>query len=376
MPKGFLVKRTRRSAAIVCLRQRKQDHGERASLPAPLGSGASTWNFNPGSPARPGSVSPARPDSREPQEAGETGQLKLQHAELAESLLALSRHVSFGPALRAAALGYEFQTLRAVYSLQESRPISAKRSARAAGTPASRRGAQRKRSKTSTGASTVEDDVTTSPVLGLMITDAPLPNLETSAGLGSGYEDSAAGNYQCQLCRGRYPEPLALAQHRCCRMVVVEYRCDACGKGFSCPANLASHKRWHKPRTTGTSKDREPSRVQVETCEVAPRSQGHFEAEVKATAQPDVYLPCPHCVKTFRRPAYVRKHIQAVHGGKTRRVTSPSSVSSDINKPWITEREASRIPPPLHYGAEVRAPLSALPVTYYLKNRRFFKYIG
>uniref|UniRef100_UPI00358F9C6B insulinoma-associated protein 1b-like n=1 Tax=Myxine glutinosa TaxID=7769 RepID=UPI00358F9C6B len=348
MPKGFLVKRIRRSAAIVCLRQRKQDQGEReASIPARLGSGATTWSFDPGSPARPGSVSPGRPDSGDPRQACAAGAEgaaagRLQRAELAESLLALSRHVTFGPAAQVTTgIGYDFQTLQALYSLQEARPISAKRS------PASRRGAQRKRPKTAAGASAVEDDVTTSPVLGLKITDAPLP--ET----GSGYEDGAAGNYQCQLCRGRYPEPLALAQHRCCRMVVVEYHCDTCGKGFSCPANLASHKRWHKPRTTGTTEDREPRRVRVEPRMDAPASRGHVEAQMKAHAQPDhvVQFPCPHCGKTFRRPAYVRKHVQAVHGGKGRRVTTSSGVSSDVSTPWITEREDGRIPPPLRAAA-------------------------
>ncbi|XP_060684946.1 insulinoma-associated protein 1a [Hemiscyllium ocellatum] len=92
-----------------------------------------------------------------------------------------------------------------------------------------------------------QDEVSTSPVLGLRI-KADASHCRAEAGSA---QPRLLAAYTCQLCGETYSDPFSLAQHRCSRIVRVEYRCPDCQKVFSCPANLASHRRWHKPRSGG-----------------------------------------------------------------------------------------------------------------------------
>lgn len=209
----------------------------------------------------------------------------------------------------------------------------------------------------------VKDEVTTSPVLGLRIKEDPeedsKPRSNTSSPL---------GKFICQLCKEGYSDPLSLAQHKCSRIVRVEYRCSECDKVFSCPANLASHRRWHKPRSAQLAA---PSGTHSNTSSPGrhspllphPINKSSREASTPSPQPSDsgsdeelVFFDCPHCSKKFRRQAYLRKHL-ALHN-------RPSAVSQQSQQ--AVAENISEKKPRLNQGTPQFATATAAPGPIYL----------
>ncbi|XP_036404971.1 insulinoma-associated protein 1a-like [Megalops cyprinoides] len=160
---------------------------------------------------------------------------------------------------------------------------------------------------------TYRDEVSTSPVLGLRINVSPDEDAKPRS-------NSPLGEFICQLCKERYSDPLTLAQHKCSRIVRVEYRCTECDKVFSCPANLASHRRWHKPKAADPNSS-SPEREDAQSNTLPLSHSQTFNTREASTPSPhlsdsgseeEMTFDCPQCCKKFRRQAYLRKHL-ALH---------------------------------------------------------------
>ncbi|MBN3272648.1 INS1B protein, partial [Polyodon spathula] len=169
-----------------------------------------------------------------------------------------------------------------------------------------------------------EDQVTTSPVLGLRIKEGPV-DLKPRPLSGGG--NKPLGEFICQLCKEEYADPFSLAQHKCSRIVRVEYRCPECDKVFSCPANLASHRRWHKPRpqnptTISAAPNGKPESAKLPSGDLKAMPEDIKDTRTENANDRDTPSPCfsesgsedglndcHHCGKRFKRQAYLRKHL-------------------------------------------------------------------
>lgn len=129
--------------------------------------------------------------------------------------------------------------------------------------------------------------------------------------------ENKIGDYVCKLCNKMYEDAFSLAQHRCSCIIHVEYKCPECEKVFNCPANLASHRRWHKPKVPVTKT-------------LPPVEYHHHQHQFKYHDQQDsqdmydrddsgesdngeLQIPCPICRKLFRKQTYLRKHLSTHH---------------------------------------------------------------
>uniref|UniRef100_A0A3P8RRV8 INSM transcriptional repressor 2 n=1 Tax=Amphiprion percula TaxID=161767 RepID=A0A3P8RRV8_AMPPE len=184
---------------------------------------------------------------------------------------------------------------------------------------------------------TFEDEVTTSPVLGLRIKkESPeLCRQREKQSVPTG--NQPLGEFICQLCKEEYPDPFSLAQHKCSRIVRVEYRCPECDKVFSCPANLASHRRWHKPRPVNNAADSPPSSLLMlngnpdERVDLPPPSLPHPPLPFVQSLPEDEVYECRYCGKKFRRQAYLKKHLAAHE--MTARASPPPSPYGQVREP-------------------------------------------
>uniref|UniRef100_UPI00398F0E37 insulinoma-associated protein 1-like n=1 Tax=Pristiophorus japonicus TaxID=55135 RepID=UPI00398F0E37 len=331
MPRGFLVKRTNRAAPVSYrVRCTEEEQGFPEAVPSPWGQGASpppsassvaarpACYGMPGSPCAP-SGSPDRPASGRPSSPGRP--LNSSSPVLAESFPSPSSLASsLGRAVFVASVSDE--EVKMGSNCAPIQAVKRQLPATKAKAPGKRPRAERK---------SFRDEVTTSPVLGLRITkeltDCPQPR---AAG-------RPLGEFICQLCKEEYADALSLAQHRCSRIVRVEYRCSECDKVFSCPANLASHCRWHKPRNPGGQEAAKEGSKSKAKAEGQRDNSNPSPQPCESPGLEEELFDCPLCSKKFRRQAYLRKHM-ATHRppvllpGSQRFLHRPSS---ELKKPGV-----------------------------------------
>ncbi|XP_075719088.1 insulinoma-associated protein 1 [Rhinoderma darwinii] len=328
MPKGFLVKRSRKSPPVSYrVRDEDEDRGEWMMFAAVSGHRPELCTATGGfpAPASPDRAAPAPPCSPRPPPAGQYGnpdsvQQSLSSPTRPVSREYLERSFSLGSPVSAESfpamvtsmepLLYQPTDLKLSSSgnlppaSSTSSGVLLKRPAEpqtkisghpANGLPSGHPKPPAAKKTKAIRKLTFEDEVTTSPVLGLKIKEGPVEPPRSSG-------HKPLGEFICQLCKEEYSDPFSLAQHKCSRIVRVEYRCPECDKVFSCPANLASHRRWHKPRP--------PAVPSAPAAKDEPLSDRDTPSPgVSESGSEDGMYECPQCAKKFRRQAYLRKHL-------------------------------------------------------------------
>ena len=115
---------------------------------------------------------------------------------------------------------------------------------------------------------------------------------------------------------------------RCSMIVHVEYRCPECDKVFNCPANLASHRRWHKPKpiangtTNPTTNNNNNNSINTSATNTMAAEENNNKLETSSDAAAAQLgggsYTCEFCCKSFKRPNSLRKHIIQVSYKPTR----------------------------------------------------------
>lgn len=136
--------------------------------------------------------------------------------------------------------------------------------------------------------------------------------------------ENKIGDYVCKLCNEMYKDAFSLAQHRCSCIIHVEYKCPECEKVFNCPANLASHRRWHKPKLTTSKTDLIVDLQMKNVYHSSSEKMDVYENEEDSGSESEMQIPCPICRKLFRKQTYLRKHLSTHHISEIQHSIRPS----------------------------------------------------
>uniref|UniRef100_A0A3Q0SCM0 Insulinoma-associated 1a n=1 Tax=Amphilophus citrinellus TaxID=61819 RepID=A0A3Q0SCM0_AMPCI len=315
MPRGFLVKRNKKTNPVSYRVRSDDEEAEQTAADAPpLLPPSSSASFGNPEAVYQALYSPTRPVSQDHDRSYFEGRFNLGSPVSAES---------FPTPAALTALDHLFAPVDLkIGSSNSSRTETSSRS----NNDTERKGKPPSKKTKAIRKLHFEDDVTTSPVLGLKIKEAPVdqkpPRPQSAGG-----DHVPLGEFVCQLCREAYADPFALAQHKCSRIVRVEYRCPECDKVFSCPANLASHRRWHKPKPQSGAQNAQSEKVAASGKAASDEARDSSDRDTPSpepsdSGSEDGLYDCNQCGKRFKRQAYLRKHLASQHG-------SPKTVEAE-----------------------------------------------